>query len=322
MRVFRSLEEARGRFAPSAVTIGNFDGIHMGHRQLLERVKTMAAEMGVKPSAVTFHPHPTVVVAPERAPKLLTTPEERADLMGREGIEQVLILPFDRDVAHLSPVEFAGDVLREVLGARGVVVGDNFHFGSRQGGNTETLIELGMQFGFEVEVVAPVTRRHLMVSSSMIRKLLVEGEVSKAARLLERPYALKGPVVQGEGRGSRETVPTLNLETTAEILPADGVYITRTRSLDDGRVWPSITNVGVRPTFDGAHRTVETFLLGGLDGERPGQMAVEFLHRVREERRFDSAEALKGQILRDVRRAESFFRRFQRLRQRVARSAR
>jgi riboflavin kinase/FMN adenylyltransferase len=272
----------------------------------------------VKPSAVTFHPHPTVIVAPQRAPKLLTTPEERAELMGREGIGQVLILPFNREVAHMSPVEFAGDVLREALGARGVVVGDNFHFGSRQGGNTETLVELGMQFGFEVEVVAPVTRRHLMVSSSMIRRLLADGEVSKAARLLERPYSLKGAVVRGEGRGSRETVPTLNLETTAEVLPADGVYITRTRSLGDVRTWTSITNVGVRPTFDGAQRTVETFLLEGLEGEPPGRIAVEFLHRVREERRFDSAEALKGQILRDVHRARSFFRRFGRLRQRVA----
>lgn len=318
MRVFRSLEEARGRFAPSAVTIGNFDGIHMGHRQLLERVKVMAAEMGVKPSAVTFHPHPTVVVAPERAPKLLTTPEERTELMAREGIEQVLILPFNRDVAHLSPVEFAGDVLREVLGARGVVVGDNFHFGNRQSGTTETLKELGMQFGFEVEVVAPVTRRHLPVSSSMIRRLLTAGEVSKAARLLERPYALKGEVVRGEGRGAKETVPTLNLATTAEVLPADGVYITRTRSLEDGRVWPSITNIGVRPTFEGRQRTIETFLLEGLAGETPRKIAVDVLHRLRDERKYESADALRRQILSDVGRAQAFFRRFGRLRSRAA----
>jgi riboflavin kinase / FMN adenylyltransferase len=318
MRLFRSLDEARGRFAPSAVTIGNFDGIHMGHRQLMERVKRLAAELEVRPSAVTFHPHPTVIVAPERAPKLLTTPEERAELMAREGIEQVLILPFDRSVAHLSPVEFAGTVLREVLGARGVVVGDNFHFGSRQAGNTETLRELGSQFGFEVDVVAPVTWRHMVVSSSMIRRLLDQGAVGKAARLLQRPYALSGEVVRGEGRGTRETVPTLNLQTAAEILPADGVYITRTRSLDDRREWPSISNIGFRPTFAGENRTVETFLLEGLGGETPGRIAVELLHRLRGERKFDSAEALKGQILRDVARANTFFRRFSRLRQRAA----
>lgn len=309
MRLFRSLEEARGQFAPCAVTIGNFDGVHAGHRRLLDRVKTMAAELGVKPSAVTFHPHPTTVVAPARAPKLLTTPDERAVLMAAQGIEQVLILPFDRSVAILSPVAFAEHVLRETLGARGVVVGENFRFGHRQSGNTETLRELGMQFGFDVDVVLPVVRRGLLVSSSQIRRLLAEGSVAKAMRLLERPYALSGPVIAGEGRGSKQTVPTLNLETAAEILPADGVYITRTRSLKDSRVWTSITNIGFRPTFDGEHRTIETFLLEAFAGEPPARIAVEFLRRVRPERKFETAEALKAQILRDVGRARAYHRR-------------
>jgi len=309
MRLFRSLEAARGRFAPSAVSIGNFDGVHAGHRQLLDRVKVMAAELGVKPSAVTFHPHPTTVVAPARAPKLLTTPEERAALMASQGIEQVLILPFDRSVATLTPVAFAEHVLRETLGARAVVVGDNFRFGHRQSGNTETLRELGQQFGFEVDVVLPVLRRGLMVSSSEIRRLISEGEVSKAMRLLERPYALSGPVVKGEGRGSKQTVPTLNLATSAEVLPADGVYITRTRGLREDRWHDSITNIGFRPTFDGQHRTIETFLLEPLSGEPPAAITVEFLRRVRPERKFESAEDLKAQILRDVGRAKAYHRR-------------
>jgi len=309
MKLFRSLEEARGRFAPSAVTIGNFDGVHAGHRQLLDRVKAIAAELGVKPSALTFHPHPATIVAPARAPRLLTTPDERATLMAAQGIEQVLILPFDRSVATLSPVAFAEHVLRETLGARGVVVGDNFRFGHRQSGNTETLCELGMQFGFEVDVVLPVVRRGLMVSSSEIRRLIGEGSVAKAMRLLERPYSLSGPVVKGEGRGARETVPTLNLATAAEVLPADGVYITRTREMGGGRSWASITNIGFRPTFDGQHRTTETFLLEALAGETPTAIAVEFLRRVRGEKKFESADELKAQILRDVDRARAYHRR-------------
>ncbi len=317
LRIFRSLDEARGSFPPSAITIGNFDGVHAGHRELMSRTVEIARDLGAKPSALTFHPHPATVVAPERVPLLLTTPDERCALMAAHGIEQVLILPFNRDISVLSPVEFFERVLVEILGARALIVGENFHFGRRQSGHISDLIECGARFGVRTEIVPMLMRRGIQVSSSEIRRLLTEGRISKANRLLERPYSIAGSVVTGQGRGARQTVPTLNLETSSlddstSALPAPGVYITRTEDLDSARRWNSITNCGYRPTFDGHHLTIETFVLDRLDPPSPRRIRLEFLRRVRAERRFETAEALKSQILSDVGVAHSFFRRLER----------
>jgi riboflavin kinase / FMN adenylyltransferase len=312
VRIFRSLSEARAGFAPSALTVGNFDGVHLGHRELMRRVHRLAEAHGVKPSVVTFHPHPTHVVAPQRAPKLLTTPEERCELIAQEGIGQILVLPFDAAVSHLSPEQFVSTVLHDALGARAVVVGDNFHFGYRQAGHVDMLKQLGARFGFEVEVVRTIRWRGLAVSSSEIRRLITEGDVSKACRLLGRPVVLSGRVVPGAGRGSRQTVPTLNLQTSAEVLPATGVYITRTHDTDCSRRWPSVTNIGFRPTFGGTSLTIETFLLAPLDSPSPANLRIEFLRRVRAEKKFESPDALKTQILRDAAQARSWFRRLER----------
>jgi riboflavin kinase/FMN adenylyltransferase len=191
-----------------------------------------------------------------------------------------------------------------------VLVGENFRFGSKQAGNIETLKQLGEKYGFQVEIMPSHIVRGQVASSTAVRDLITAGEVSKACRLLGRPYAVEGRVVSGHGIGSKQTVPTLNLDTAAEVLPARGVYITRTHDLDEaGRSWPSITNAGYRPTFDGDVLTIETFLLRGLGGETPSRIRVEFLRRVRDERKFESPEALKAQILRDVGRAQAYFRR-------------
>jgi riboflavin kinase/FMN adenylyltransferase len=312
VKVYHSLTEVPREFGPSAITIGNFDGVHYGHRRILRRVKAVAAEHGWKPAVLTFDPHPTRVVAPDRTPPLLTSPDRRAELMREEGIDEVLILPFTRDVAHLSPEEFVSHLLVEGLGARAVLVGDNFRFGYRAAGNVELLAELGHKLGFITEIVPAISCRGGVVSSSGIRNLIRAGQVSKAARWLLHPYGLEGRVVAGRGVGSKQTVPTLNLATDAEVLPANGVYVTRTRDLDGGRQWTSVTNVGYRPTFGASTElTIETFLLDPLEGAAPERIRVEFLWRVRDERRFPSPEALRAQILRDVRTAQSYFRRYQ-----------
>lgn len=320
-RIFRSLDEAAGAFGPSAVTIGNFDGLHIGHRELMRRTVRLARENAAMPSALTFHPHPKAIVSSIGAPKLLTLPEERCALMAGEGIEQVLILPFDASIASLPPAEFFKRILAGTLGARAVCVGDNFHFGSKQTGGIEVLRQLGANLGVKVEIVEAIQRRGVVVSSSEIRRLIELGNVSRAGRLLERPYSMSGNVVPGEGRGSRETVPTLNLEISSldsaeRALPARGVYITRTFDPGSRRRWASITNVGHRPTFEGGHLTIETFLLDALDPPAPARIRLEFFRRVREERRFPNAEALKAQILADVTRARAYFRRV--IRERIA----
>jgi riboflavin kinase/FMN adenylyltransferase len=307
MRIARSIQEAAG-FAPSAVIIGNFDGVHVGHQHLCEQVAALARERGLRPTVLTFDPHPACVVAPDRAPRLLTTPEERVALMAQHGIEQALILPFTREIAEMSPEDFVRTVIVKALGAKLVLVGENFRFGRRQAGHTDLLKALGPAEGFETRVAGAVSCRGRVVSSSTVRKSIDEGNVSLAWRLLNRPYSLSGEVVRGHGIGSKQTVPTLNLRTAAQVLPARGVYITRT---SNGQTWNSITNIGYRPTFDQSHElSIETFLLDPLEGEAPEHIRVDFLKRVRDERKFENPAELKTQILRDVGRARTFFRRF------------
>ena len=309
MKVYRSLEAVPADFGPSALTIGNFDGVHFGHRRILRRLTEIAAGRGWKASVLTFDPHPTRVVAPERAPHLMTSLDRRCELMAEEGVKQVLILPFTRELAQLSPEEFVSRLLVDRLSARAVLVGDNFRFGHRQAGNVRVLADLGRRLGFETAIVPAVRCRGRVVSSSGIRGLIETGRVALAGRLLQHPYGLEGEVVSGRGVGSKQTVPTLNLATSAELIPARGVYVTRTRDLDDGRQWNSITNIGYRPTFGRSDEvSIETFLLESPAGNSPRRIAVEFLWRVRDERAFASPEDLKAQILKDVSVARRYFR--------------
>lgn len=298
---------------PCALTIGNFDGVHAGHRKIFERVRETALANGWIPAVLTFDPHPARVLAPDRAPQLLSTLEERKSLMRAAGIEEIFVVPFDREFSLLAPREFFAEILVRRLNAKAVLVGDNFRFGHKQAGDTAALLALGREFGVIVEIVGGVRRRGRMVSSSEIRRLIREGNAALAARLMTRPYAVAGEVVRGQGVGSKQTVPTLNLSTAAEILPRNGVYLTCTRDLDGARQWRSITNIGNRPTFGGETQTIETFLLDPFDGGTPKRIRVEFLRRVRDERKFESPEALREQILRDAEFAKRWFRRVGRL---------
>jgi riboflavin kinase / FMN adenylyltransferase len=327
MRIARDVAETAG-FSPSALTIGNFDGVHIGHQHLLRKTCDFAKSIGAAPTVLTFDPHPSRVVAPERTPRLLTTIDERCAWMAAEGIEQVLVLPFTLEIARLTPDEFVRDILVTALRAKVVLVGENFRFGHKQSGDTKVLNTLGQQDGFEVCLAEPVTCRGQVVSSSGIRKFLDSGEAGMAWRFLGRPYSITGEVIHGRGVGSRQTVPTLNLKTSAEVLPRNGVYVTRTREIGgvtrEPRRWNSISNIGIRPTFENAedspHKlSIETFLLDTLIGDAPQRIVLEFLHRVRDERKFESPEALKAQIFRDVRQANSFFRLAGRLPESVSR---
>jgi riboflavin kinase/FMN adenylyltransferase len=300
MRIFRSTGEVPADFGPSVITIGNFDGVHIGHRQIMRRVVTLARERDCIPAVLTFDPHPARVLAPDRAPKLLMTIDQRLRGMEAEGIEAVLLIPFSVEFAALTPEEFVEQVLVRTLKARVVLVGDDFRFGYRQAGNIDTLRESGARSGFILEAFQGIERRGERASSTLIRKLVVEGAVSRACRMLGAPFALEGAVVKGQGIGSKQTVPTLNLEPANEVLPKTGVYVTRTLDLKSNRQWNSITNVGYRPTFDGEGLTVETFLLGPLADAQPEHIKVSFLRFIRDERKFETPEALKKQILRDV----------------------
>lgn len=285
----------------TAVTIGVFDGVHLGHRELLRRTVETARELNLRPAVLTFDPHPASVVAPGHVPRLLTTVKERCRLIRTAGIDNILVLPFDEKIAAMTPEQFANDILRTKLNATAILVGEGFHFGCNRTGTIATLGDLG----FVTRSLAPVQYRGVVVSSTEIRERIDAGDVSFAGRLLSRPYAIEGDVVHGHGIGSKQTVPTLNLQTNAEVLPANGVYITRTN-----RRWNSITNIGTRPTFENAGAlSIETFILSPFEEPAPPSITLEFLRHVREERKFDSPAALKAQILRDVSQANKYFRR-------------
>jgi riboflavin kinase/FMN adenylyltransferase len=308
-RVFRSLEEAAGAFGPCAVTIGNFDGVHLGHRTLIRQTQQIARAHGWITGVLTFDPHPTAVVAPERAPRLICSLRERIRLLESAGAEHILVLPFTREIAEMNPREFVTTVLDETLNAHAVVVGQNFRFGYKQLGDTATLAQLGAELAFEPHVLAPITSRGEMVSSTAIRRHIQNGNVARAGRLLGHCFSVWGDIVRGRGIGSKETVPTLNIRPGAEIVPAQGIYVTETEDARNGRRWHSVTSVGTNPTFGGGELTIETFLLSPFDGRDPKRISVSFRRWLREERTFPTAEALRAEILHDVERAETYWRR-------------
>jgi riboflavin kinase/FMN adenylyltransferase len=309
MQVFRDLTQAQGHFGPCALTIGNFDGTHLAHQALFHEVALIAKSKNWHPAALTFDPHPAYIVAPSRAPLRITSFEQRAKVMEACGLTKVLILPFTPGMAQIPPELFVKDILVRALNTKAIVVGDNFRFGHKGAGDMHLLAELGLQLGFSTHIEPAIGSRYGVTSSTLVRQAIGSGRMSMATRLLGRPYALTGNVVPGHGIGSKQTVPTLNIEPNTEVLPPDGVYISRTRDTASLRHWLSITNIGLRPTFNGERRTIETFLLDPFDGHTPAAIEVQILRRVRDERKFPSPEALKTQIFRDVARAQAYHRR-------------
>jgi riboflavin kinase / FMN adenylyltransferase len=294
----------------TALSIGNFDGVHCGHQAILRAVIEAARQVSAMPAVVTFDPHPLRVLRPAEAPAMLSTLDQRIARFEELGIAAVLALPFNPELAALGAQEFVEQILVHAMRTRAVLVGENFRFGHRQAGDVALLAELGRRFNFAVRCVPPVVQRGKIVSSTAIREAVHAGRVSAACRSLGRPYSLCGVVRSGTGTGRRVVVPTLNLASEQEVLPKPGVYATETAV--GGRLYRSATNVGFRPTFDGQQLTVESHLFDFNEEVTTGALEVRFWTRLREERKFPTPEALRAQILRDLDRAQLFFRRIDR----------
>src|SRR3989441_4903844 len=293
----------------SVLAIGNFDGIHLGHQAILRATVARARALNAVSTALTFDPSPRKVLRPETAPLRLSTNAQRMEWFNALGLEAVVVLPFTLDLARLSPGEFIEQILLRDLHIKAVLVGENFRFGHQQAGDVKCLSELGSKHGFDVVIVPPVVYRGEVVSSTIIRREVAAGNVSHAARLLGRPFVLTGEVVTGTGTGRRFTFPTLNLATEQELLPARGVYITRTCLDGETRSHRSVTNIGMRPTFNGSALGIETHLLDAQLPTTPKRMEIRFWKRLREEKKFNGPEELRAQIASDIVRANKFFSR-------------
>jgi len=315
---FTSVESwaAHNSFAArgAVLTIGNFDGIHLGHQAILNAAVKRAAQDNAVATALTFDPSPRKVLRPETAPLRLSTNTQRMDWCGVLGLQAAVVLPFTVELSRLSPGEFIEQILVRGFRVRAVLMGENFRFGHRQAGDVKLLREFGERYGFEVVVIPPVVYQGEVVSSTVIRREIAEGNVTHAARLLGRPFALTGRVVPGTGTGRRFTFPTLNLQPDQELLPGRGVYVTRTLLEGETQSRRSVTNVGVRPTFNGASLSVETHLLEDPGAIHPERIEVRFCKRLRDEKKFAGPEELRAQIARDIAAANRFFSRLRRFR--------
>ncbi len=288
----------------SVVTIGNFDGVHRGHRTLIARTTAEATQRGARAVALTFDPHPAAVLRPDAVPAALQSLEERTALLHESGCDEVVVVPFDAAFAAQGPEEFVDRLLVDRLAAELVVVGTNFRFGRAAAGDVALLIALGEQRGFGVEAIGLVDLGDGPVSSSALRSQLAAGDVEVVARGLGRPFSLTGEVVHGEGRGRTIGIPTANVAVAeGRVLPADGVYACWAGSEGGGRT-PAVVNVGWRPTFAGTSRSVEAHLLVDDGPDLYGQrLTLEFVARVRGEQRFEGSEALVARIHEDIRMA-------------------
>ncbi len=294
------------RWVNPVLALGNFDGLHRGHQKIIERVRRSAADRGGVGVVLTFDPHPPRVVRPDKAPPLLMTMPQKLAAIERAGAHGVAVVRFTPELSRFSPETFVRTVLVDWLRVAEVWVGADFLFGHERAGTFSVLRNLGGQYGFRTEKIDPVRYKEFVVSSTRIRRLVSEGRVDEAGALLGHHFAIEGVVVAGARRGRELGFPTANLSTDNELVPPSGVYAT-TAELD-GTCWPAITNIGVRPTFESAGVvTVETHVLG-FDADVYGaRLSLNFIQRLRDERRFADVDALREQIETDVRRAQRLF---------------
>jgi riboflavin kinase/FMN adenylyltransferase len=311
MQIFRSLDELRDYTSSSVVTIGNFDGVHCGHRMVIDAVIARARELNARSIAITFDPHPLRVLRPDASIHLITPLEEKLELLAATGLDATLLLPFTAGFSTWTAREFAQRVLHEALHTVDVHEGETFRFGHDAAEDVAGLRHLGEELGFAVHAYQPRSLRGAPISSSRIRALITAGDMHHTRVLLGRPFAIRSTPASGRGYGTRYTVPTINLAPYADLLPANGVYITTLRvgEGETARTFRGVTNAGNRPTFGADSFAVESHLLDfepiALTEETP--LELTFLHRLRGEIRFPSPEALRAQIGQDVKNAQRYF---------------
>jgi riboflavin kinase/FMN adenylyltransferase len=307
MQVLSTIEGVPKNFGTTVVSVGNFDGVHRAHQNVLAALVRRAKELGARSLVVTFDPHPTRVLRPEAAPKLITPLEHKLELISSFGIDAAVVIPFTKEFSLTSPQEFA-ELLGKRLHAKEVHEGFNFHFGHKAVGNLGKLTELGKQAGFSVISYPEMRLRGESVSSSRIRDLIQNGDLSRARALLGHAFSIAASPAKGRGYGRQYTVPTINLSSYGELVPGKGVYITRTRIGNE--TFNSVTNVGNRPTFGEDSFAIESHLLDFHPVDLAEDTAIEtcFLRRLRDETKFPSVQALRAQIGKDVARAQRYFR--------------
>ncbi len=307
MRLFHGTDNAEIQ-RPTVLTLGVFDGLHLGHQLVMRTVSERARTIGAVPTVITFDPHPRAVLHPKSAPPLLQTLDQKVEGFGVLGIEQTIVINFTKEFSLIRAEDFLRDVVKERLQAREVYLGRGFAFGHDREGNIELLRRVSKDLGFFADEVTEVRLRNQRVSSSKIRSLLVEGKVNLVRRMLGRPYGVEGRVERGAERGQMLGFPTANLHPHNRVIPRNGVYVTGTLIAGEWR--RSVTNVGVRPTFTrDSEPSVETFVMNWAGDLYGDVVRVRFLHRLRDEKKFASVEELRAQIEKDVSRAQNYFER-------------
>ena len=303
MKIIRGLKDIAPLHEETALAIGNFDGIHLGHQRILNFLCKRKKKKGFTPAVVIFSPHPRVILRNEVLP-MIQTLDQRLEDIASFGIDTAVIIPFNKKFSQMSASDFVREILLKILHAREIIVGKNFFFGRAKEGNTDFLSSLGRQHGYQVFPIPPVKQNGIIVSSSLIRNLLQNGSVEKANILLGRPYRISGYIVKGKAKGRTLGFPTANIQPQNEICPP-GVFLTESKI--DGTIHVSLTNIGVNPTFRQTKKHIETYLIG-VNKDLYGQtMEISLLKKLREEIQFGSPLELKKQIENDLQKAKLYF---------------
>ncbi len=308
MLLITELKGLQQRFTNSIITLGNFDGLHLGHQELIRMVISRAKETGALSMVVTFRPHPLKILCPEKCPPLISIYEEKIRLIEDLGIDVLVKIPFSLEFAGMTPEAFVKEVLCGMLGAKEIFVGANYRFGRERKGTVQTLRDLGRECGFAVREVGQISLDGEVISSTQIRHLLKDGEVGQAARLLGRPYAITGIVVRGDGRGRTLGFPTANIAPKHAIIPAHGVYAVKLFVRD--RLYDGIANIGIRPTFSKETLSIEAYLFGFDEDIYGEEISVYFFEKIRDEKKFGCIGDLVSQIRQDIERAKQLHEKY------------